>query len=343
MPRDTGPYPPCPTDWRGRPLPRWPQPGGLGSANPYGYPATGPAYGTGGYGGLSQTPTPPSHRRDLPAFGRGVLRWALRLMKVVLVLDLLAESYFVGLNWFDPPLTAFMLEAKLFGNGKDVLHDHVDLRYVSQDMIASTLAHEDAQLPRRFTGIDWDQFQARAQHYEEGDPTDPYGSPIPEQLAKNLLLFPARSPARKAMDAVLAEQLVHSMPKTRVLELYLNLAQFGPGLYGVCDASWYYFNTSPDHLNWDQAAQLMGLLPGPEHARRAANGGIDVSTKNPDTYYTLKKIRGARQAVRTELDRSSGKDHLGLARSTVTGSAWRRSAWWSRCAARRARPRSRGG
>ncbi len=74
---------------------------------------------------------------------------------------------------------------------------------------------------------------------------DPYGSPIPEQLSKNLLLWPSQDPFRKTADAILAEQLVHAISKKRVLELYLNDAQFGPNVYGICDAAWYYFGEPP--------------------------------------------------------------------------------------------------
>ncbi|OJY45724.1 biosynthetic peptidoglycan transglycosylase [Pseudonocardia sp. 73-21] len=216
-----------------------------------------------------------------------------------------------------------MLEARIFGNGKDFLHDHVDLRYVSRYMIASTLAHEDARLPDRFTGLDWGQLLQRAQNYEAGN-DDPYGSPIPEQLSKNLLLFPAQTAVRKAVDTVLAEQLVHALLTTRVLELYLNVAQFGPGLYGVCDAAWYYFGEPPDHMSWDDTYQLMGLLPGPENARRAHGGGIDVNPGTLQGRYTLGKINGARKYVPRELDANGGKtrDHLALAsRLGVAGEA----------------------
>jgi monofunctional biosynthetic peptidoglycan transglycosylase len=215
---------------------------------------------------------------------------------LVLCLDLAAECYFISLNWMNPPVTAYMLEG-----GGEHLHDYVALKYVSRYMIAATLAHEDAQLPTRFTGINWDQWVNRATAYLKGA-KDPYGSPIPEQLSKNLLLWPSQNPLRKTVDAVLAEQLVHAISKQRVLELYLNEAQFGPDIYGVCDAAWYYFDDPPDRMSWDDAYQLMGVLPSPIHAHRLPGGGIDM---NPDTYDGRVEdylIPGARRWVPTELN-----------------------------------------
>jgi monofunctional glycosyltransferase len=213
----------------------------------------------------------------------------------ILGLDVAAEGYFVSLRWVNPPFTAFMLE-----NGSGNLHDYVALKYVSRYMIAATLAHEDAQLPTRFTGVDWDQWWDRVTSYFH-DRKDPYGSPIPEQLSKNLLLYPSQDPFRKTADAVLAEELVHTISKQRVLELYLNEAQFGPHIYGVCDATWYYFGEAPDRMSYDDAYQLMGVLPSPVHAHRLPGGGIDM---NPGTYDGRVEdylIPGARRWVPVEL------------------------------------------
>ena len=125
---------------------------------------------------------PPQPRRRRSGWQR-VRRIILIAVLFVLGLDLAAEGYFVSLRWVNPPITAFMLEN---GAGRN-LHDYVALKYVSRYMIASTLAHEDAQLPTRFTGVDWDQWWDRATAWFHAHP-DPHGSPIPEQLSKNLLL-----------------------------------------------------------------------------------------------------------------------------------------------------------
>jgi monofunctional biosynthetic peptidoglycan transglycosylase len=195
----------------------------------------------------------------------------------------------------NPPVTAYMLES-----GGEHLHDYVSLRYVSRYMVAATIAHEDASLPTRFTGLDWDQWWRRATAFLSHR-KDPYGSPIPEQLTKNLVLWSGQDPVRKVLDALFAEQLVHALSKQRVLELYLNEAQFGPNIYGVCDATWYYFDEPPDYMSWHDAYELMGVLPSPIHARRLPGGGIDM---NPDTLNGLiedRLINGAEIYVPRDL------------------------------------------
>ena len=232
---------------------------------------------------------------------------------VFLGLDFAAEAYFISLNWVDPPVTAYMLE------GGEHLHDYVSLRYVSPYMIAATIAHEDAQLPTQFTGVDWDQWWSRVTAYLNHS-KDPYGSPIPEQLAKNLLLWPSKNPIRKTLDAVLAEQLVHAISKQRVLELYLNEAQFGPDIYGVCDTTWYYFAELPDDISLNESYELMGVLPNPIRAHRLPGGGIDMNPASYDGRVENYLIPGARRWVPIELARNGGWRKL-MREMGITGQA----------------------
>ena len=217
-----------------------------------------------------------------------------------LCLDLAAEAYFIGLNWVNPPVTAYMLEG-----GGEHLHDYVSLDYVSPYMLAATIAHEDPQLPTQFTGVDWDQWWSRVTAYLDHG-KDPYRSAIPEQLAKNLLLWPSKNPIRKVLDAVLAEQLVHAISRQRVLELYLNEAQFGPEIYGVCDATWYYFGEPPGDISLNQAYELMGVLPSPIDAHRLPGGGIDTNPATPDGRIELDLIRNAEFYVPRDLEADGG-------------------------------------
>ena len=133
---------------------------------------------------------------------------------------------------------------------------------MSRHLLAATIAHEDEQLGTRKGAFDLADFQARAQAYFQGKP-DPSGSTIPQQLVKNIFLWDDQSAARKGIEAVLATQFSYTLSPQRTLELYLNYAQFGPRLYGVCAASWYYFATPPWNLSDYQSAQLMGVLPLP--------------------------------------------------------------------------------
>jgi monofunctional biosynthetic peptidoglycan transglycosylase len=250
----------------------------------------------------------PSSAGSQPRLLRKALRHAVRALAYLAIallgLDLAAEAYFISLNWVNPPVTAYMLEG-----GGEHLHDYVSLEYVSPYMVAATIAHEDPQLPTQFTAVDWDQWWSRVTAYLNHN-KDPYRSAIPEQLTKNLLLWPSKNPIRKTLDAILAEQLVHSISKQRVLELYLNEAQFGPDIYGVCDASWYYFDGPPDGIGLNEAYELMGVLPSPTDAHRLPGGGIDMNPATPDGRIELGLIRNAEFYVPRDLENNGGLNLL---------------------------------
>jgi monofunctional biosynthetic peptidoglycan transglycosylase len=95
-------------------------------------------------------------------------------------------------------------------------------------------------------------------------------STITQQLAKNLWLSRSRNPLRKAKEAVLTWQLEHRLPKRRILDLYLNVAEFGPGIYGVGAASQHYFGKAPADLDESEASQLAAVLPSPATWRPGA-------------------------------------------------------------------------
>jgi monofunctional biosynthetic peptidoglycan transglycosylase len=105
------------------------------------------------------------------------------------------------------------------------------------------------------------------------DGTRPRGaSTITQQLAKNLWLSPSRNPVRKVKEAVLTWQLEHHLTKRRILELYLNVAEFGPGVYGAEAAGRRYFGKSAADLNEEEAAQLAAALPNPRVWHPGASG-----------------------------------------------------------------------
>lgn len=94
-------------------------------------------------------------------------------------------------------------------------------------------------------------------------------STITQQLAKNLYLSPSRSPLRKLKEAVAAVRLEWALPKDRILELYLNAVEWGPGVWGVDAASRHYFGVPPDALSEEQAASLVATLPHPRSSNPA--------------------------------------------------------------------------
>ncbi|MCW2675179.1 MAG: monofunctional biosynthetic peptidoglycan transglycosylase [Modestobacter sp.] len=226
---------------------------------PGSYPWPGPP--SGGPGGP---------RTAVPGPRSRVWRVARRLLVAVLLLQLVSAGFIVTLRWWAPDRTAFMLQ-----DTRPVIHQHVSLEHVSRYTIAAAIAHEDEELGPRPGAFTVAAFSARVAAYLHGRP-DPTGSTIPQQLAKNVFLWPHQDPARKAIEAVLASELSLALPDQRVMELYLDYAQFGPHLYGICAASWYYFGEAPWDVTQYQADQLMGVLPDPDRVTRAPGGGIDI-------------------------------------------------------------------
>jgi monofunctional biosynthetic peptidoglycan transglycosylase len=97
-------------------------------------------------------------------------------------------------------------------------------------------------------------------------------STITQQLAKNLWLSPSRDPVRKGKETILTWQLERALAKRRILELYLNVAEFGPGVYGAEAASRRYFGKSASELSEDEAAQMAAALPNPRVWHPGATG-----------------------------------------------------------------------
>lgn len=163
------------------------------------------------------------------------------------------------LRWMAVPTSAFMLRASL--KGHHIAFHWVDRRQISQSLPISVVAAEDQNFPSHH-GFD---FKAIAEALDENKyRARPRGaSTISQQVAKNLFLWPGRSWLRKGLEAYLTVWIELLWPKRRILEVYLNIAEFGPDVFGVGAASQIYFNVPPLQLNDQQAALLAAVLPSP--------------------------------------------------------------------------------
>ncbi|WP_165617602.1 biosynthetic peptidoglycan transglycosylase [Klenkia soli] len=209
------------------------------------------------------------------------------MLKVLAALVVAVEAPTVvaveGLQSSNPASSSYMDESPGYTYG-----GFVDIEHISRNLIVVAVSQEDAQLPYRNGPFDVSDFIDRAQVYLEGG-EDPSGSTIPQQLAKNLFLDGEQTSWRKGVEAFLAAHLSFLLTDARILELYLNYAQFGPQLFGICAASWYWFSQPPSYLELDQAAMLVGLLPSPSHVRRGMEGGMDFTealAAGEDTSYS---------------------------------------------------------
>jgi monofunctional biosynthetic peptidoglycan transglycosylase len=184
-------------------------------------------------------------------------RWLARLLLVLL----LAPPTLILLFRFVPvPLTPLMLirAAQGYGLSKDwIAYDRID-RTLAHAVIAS----EDNRFCEEIFGFDLLALRGQVEAALDGE--RPRGaSTITMQVAKNLFLWPGRDPVRKVLEAWLTPQVALLWPKRRVLEVYLNIVEFGPGLYGAEAASRALFNRSAAQLSDFQAARLAVVLPNP--------------------------------------------------------------------------------
>jgi monofunctional biosynthetic peptidoglycan transglycosylase len=179
-------------------------------------------------------------------------RFALCALAAVAVLSL---ALVLPWRWLPPPTSAFMLQHR----------GPVQQRWVAMAQIAPALpiavvAAEDQRFPEHH-GFDFDSISKALRE----DRSKLRGaSTITQQLAKNLFLWPGRSIVRKALEAYFTVLLELTWPKQRILEVYLNIVEFGPGIYGAEAASHSFFHRPARRLSTAQAALLAAVLPNPK-------------------------------------------------------------------------------
>ncbi|HET9904363.1 MAG TPA: transglycosylase domain-containing protein [Xanthobacteraceae bacterium] len=200
---------------------------------------------------------------------RGGLRIALRRL-ALLVLALLALPYLVTpLYLFGRPVSTVMLWRWM--TGARVERIYVPLEAVARPLPLSVIVAEDGRFCSHW-GIDWAGLQ---EAIEEADDLSEArgGSTLVQQLAKNLFLWPGRSYLRKALEFPLAIWIDLVLPKRRIMEIYLNVAEWGPnGEFGVEAGARHAFGKSARTLGWRESALLAATLPNPER-RRAGRPG----------------------------------------------------------------------
>jgi monofunctional biosynthetic peptidoglycan transglycosylase len=175
---------------------------------------------------------------------------------------------------FDPASTAFMEARMEHLRGRDpkarLAHRWVDYERISPQLKRAVVAAEDAKFVGH-DGFDWEAISKAIERNEKKGRVVSGASTISQQLAKNLFLSGERSWLRKGEEAAITWMLESAMSKRRILELYLNFAEWGDGVFGAEAAARYHFGTSAAGLNATQAAFLAAILPSP---RRYGPGAI---------------------------------------------------------------------
>jgi monofunctional biosynthetic peptidoglycan transglycosylase len=197
--------------------------------------------------------------------------WAVLLALALTVTPVLC------LRWIPPPTSAFMLEKRfgplLSGNHPTVIrYRWIDWKSISPPMRLAVVAAEDQKFPQHW-GFDLESIEDALQKKTARGRLRG-ASTITQQVARNLFLWPGRSFVRKGLEAYFTVLLELLWPKRRILEVYLSVAEFGDGTYGVAEAAQAFFGKGPSALDSQEAALLAAVLPNPSR----------LHVRNPSAY-----------------------------------------------------------
>jgi monofunctional biosynthetic peptidoglycan transglycosylase len=177
-------------------------------------------------------------------------------------------------KWVDPGTTRFMdirlAELREKNPAAQLKQQWVPYERISPYLKRAIIASEDAKFVDH-EGFDWDGIQKALEKNQRRGRTVAGGSTISQQLAKNLFLTPTKSYFRKAEEAIITLMLEALWSKRRILEVYLNVIEWGNGVFGAEAAARHYFGASAASLGPEQAARLAGMVPNPRFYDRNGN------------------------------------------------------------------------
>jgi monofunctional biosynthetic peptidoglycan transglycosylase len=219
--------------------------------------------------------------------------------KVGLVAVALSVLPTACLRWVDPPTSSFMLQSRLEARperaaGYRLRYDWVDWKEIAPHAKIAVVAAEDQRFLAH-SGFDLDEI-ADAVYERVKHDRRRGASTISQQVAKNLFLWPDKSLVRKGLEAYFTALIELFCPKRRILEVYLNIAQFGDRLYGIEAASLTYFGKPAARLTRDEAALLAAVLPNP----------LRLRADRPSSY-----VEQRAQEIATQMERLEGTRYLG--------------------------------
>lgn len=205
-----------------------------------------------------------------PLFVR--LLWLLAIGAVLV--PLVTALQCAVLLFHNPANTAWMRlrvrEAHAEGKTLEIKHHWLDFNVIPLAMKQAVVAAEDERFYQHH-GFDWEAMKKALAGNDKSGKIHRGGSTITQQLAKNLFLSPSRSYWRKLREAFITANLELFLSKDRILELYLNSIEFGPGVFGVDAAAEYHFHTTARRLSLDQCCRLAAIIPSPRRYKIYGN------------------------------------------------------------------------
>jgi monofunctional biosynthetic peptidoglycan transglycosylase len=219
---------------------------------------------------------------------RGIVRWLPWVVVALAAVVVVPQLWFAAHIWWwrDHPVgeTTFMAWRmdELHAKNPKAQRKYTWVAYdrISGNLKRAMVAAEDAKFIDH-EGFDWDGIALALEKNQKKGHVVAGGSTITQQLAKNLFLSPSRSYLRKAEEAVITVMLEAMLPKRRILEIYLNVIEWGSGVFGAQEASRLYFGATAAQLSAEQAARLAAMAPNPRFYERnpgapGLNRKIDV-------------------------------------------------------------------
>jgi monofunctional biosynthetic peptidoglycan transglycosylase len=205
-------------------------------------------------------------------------RWTRRGLAILVLLLLAWQGWYLGwVVWWkfvNPSTTSFMSlrldELREKDPRAELKRQWVPYERVSNHLKRAVIAAEDAKFSEH-EGFDWEGIQKALEKNQKKGKIVAGGSTISQQLAKNLFLSASKTPWRKAQEAVITLMLEAVMDKRRILEIYLNIVEWGNGVFGAEAAARHYYSTSAAQLSAEQSARLAVLLPNPRKFGRLPN------------------------------------------------------------------------
>jgi len=218
-------------------------------------------------------------------FRRAIWRFSRIVFWVALAFLFITISITLLFRFVPPPITGLMMERYFetkishWQKRKKIyrhLYDWTPLEKIAPAMGLAVMAAEDQRFLEH-SGFDWEAIAKAIQHNQKSRSTRG-ASTISQQTAKNLFLWSDRSWLRKGLEVYFTLLIEVIWPKARILEMYLNIIEFGSGIYGVEAASRFYFQKSSAQLNTSEAALLAAVLPNP-HIYKADNPSLYVQER----------------------------------------------------------------
>lgn len=231
---------------------------------------------------------------DRPRKRRSLWRWLWKLPLLLLVLSVLQV---LVLRVVDPPFSAYMAARQIAvwtGNGPErIAYEWRDWDAIAPALPLAVIASEDQNFARH-RGFDFDAIEKARAHNARGGRTRG-ASTISQQVARNLFLWSGRSWVRKGLEAWYTVLIELLWPKQRILEMYVNIAEFGDGVYGAQAAAQRFYRRDASALDWQQSARLAAVLPSPRR----------YSVTRPGPY-----VQRRTQAIQRQMRQIGGEAHL---------------------------------